>query len=57
MEIFAEDIFGETASEVAPCVDLPISSEASLQIGACLNLPKYSFSDDVCSYKHSQMLS
>ncbi len=56
MEIFAEDIFGETNFEAAPCVDLPISSESSLQIGACLNLPKHSFSDDISSYEDSQIL-
>ncbi len=57
MVIFAEDIFGETNFEAAPCVDLPISSEASLQIGACVNLPKYSFSDDASSYENFQILS
>ena len=57
MEIFAEDIFGETNFEAAPCVDLPISSEPSLHIAACLNLPKYSLSDDIHSCKYSQIPS
>ncbi len=57
MEIFAEDILGETASEAAPCVDLPISPENSLEIGACLNLPKDSFSDDLFLYHSCPLLS
>ena len=41
MEIFAEDILGETAFEAAPCVDLPLSPEPFLEMSACLSLPKY----------------
>lgn len=47
IKTFAEDILGETAFEAAPCVDLPISPDPSLEIGACLSLPKNSFP---CNY-------
>ena len=40
MEVFAEDILGKTAFEAAPCVDLPIYPDPSLEMSACLSLPK-----------------
>ena len=44
MEIFGEDILGTTTFETAPCTDLPVSPDYSLEIGACTSLPKKSFS-------------
>lgn len=46
IKIFAEDILGKTAFEAAPCVDLPIFPNPSLEMGACLSLPKKSFACD-----------